>query len=73
MKLKITSLALLGIISYSSLGYELLPKITSPQLSISTTYPGASPSEVENTVTKKIEDAISSLENIKKIAFYILF
>ena len=36
-------------------------------ISITTVYPGASPSEVENTVTKKIEDAISSLENIKKI------
>ena len=35
-----TIIALLGIISYTGLGYELLPEITSPQLSISTTYPG---------------------------------
>src|SRR5690606_34073659 len=32
-----------------------------------TVYPGASPSAIENTVTKKVADAISSLENIKKI------
>src|SRR5690606_5778782 len=32
-----------------------------------TIYPGASPSEVENTVTKKIEDAVASMENIKKL------
>jgi HAE1 family hydrophobic/amphiphilic exporter-1 len=31
------------------------------------TYPGASPSEVENTVSKKIEEAVSSMENIKKL------
>lgn len=62
-----TIVALLGIISYSGLGYELLPKITSPQLSISTIYPGASPSEVENSVTTKIEEAVSALEGVKNI------
>jgi HAE1 family hydrophobic/amphiphilic exporter-1 len=62
-----TVLTLLGLLSYFSLSYELLPKFSNNVVSISTIYPGASPSEVENTVTKKIEDAISSLENIKKL------
>jgi hydrophobic/amphiphilic exporter-1 (mainly G- bacteria), HAE1 family len=62
-----TIITLLGVISYNSLGYELLPKITSPQLSISTTYPGASPSEVENSVTTNIEDAVSAIEGVKSI------
>ncbi|MET7030442.1 efflux RND transporter permease subunit [Sediminicola luteus] len=62
-----TIIALLGIISYTSLGYELLPKITSPQISISTVYPGASPSEVENSVTTNIEDAVSAIEGVKSI------
>ena len=62
-----TILTLGGLFSYSQLGYELIPKFETNVISISTIYPGASPSEVENTVTKKIEDAISSLENIKKI------
>ncbi|ESU21783.1 acriflavin resistance protein [Flavobacterium cauense R2A-7] len=53
--------------SYSLLGYELIPKFEQNVISIATIYPGASPSEVENTVTKKIEDAIASMENIKKI------
>src|SRR5690606_19931356 len=47
--------------------YELLPKFSPPVVSITTIYPGASPSEVENTVSKKIEDAVSSMENIKKL------
>jgi len=62
-----TILTVLGIISYSKLNYELLPKFSSPFLTISTVYPGASPQEVENSVSKKVEDAISSLENIKTI------
>jgi Cation/multidrug efflux pump len=62
-----TALTLLGILSYFSLNYELLPKFTPSVVSITTTYPGASPSEVENTVTKKIEDAVASMENIKKL------
>ncbi|MXV15344.1 efflux RND transporter permease subunit [Hufsiella ginkgonis] len=62
-----TALTLLGLLSYFSLGYELLPKFSPNVVSIATIYPGASPNEVENTVTKKIEDAVSSMENIKKI------
>ena len=56
-----------GLFSYKNLGYELIPKFEQNVITISTVYPGASPSEVENTVTKKVEDAIASLENIKKI------
>src|SRR5690606_22777549 len=62
-----TVLTLLGIVSYNSLNYELLPKFSPPVLTITTLYPGASPSEVENSVTKEIEDAVSSLENVKNI------
>ncbi|MFA8451529.1 MAG: efflux RND transporter permease subunit [Bacteroidales bacterium] len=61
-------LTTLGSFSYSKLGYELLPSIAPPVLTMVTVYPGASPKEVENSVTKKIEDAASSLENIKKIS-----
>lgn len=62
-----TVLTLLGVVSYQSLNYELLPKFSPPILTITTLYPGASPSEVENSVTKEIEDAISSLENVETI------
>ena len=60
-------LTFLGVISYFSLNYELFPKYSQPVLVIVTIYPGASPSEVENSVTKKVEDAISSLEDIDNI------
>lgn len=62
-----TVLTLGGLFSYTQLGYELIPKFEFNMITISTVYPGASPSEMENTVTKKIEDAVASMENIKKI------
>jgi HAE1 family hydrophobic/amphiphilic exporter-1 len=62
-----TILTLGGLLSYTTLNYELLPKFSPSVVSVTTIYPGASPSEVENTVSRKIEDAVSSMENIKKI------
>ena len=62
-----TVLGLLGVASYFSIGYELLPKMSKQVITISTSYPGAAPSEVENSVTKKIEDAVSSLEKLDNI------
>jgi len=62
-----TLLTLGGIVSYKSLGYELVPKFDVNVITVQTVYPGAAPSEVETSVTKVIEDAVSSLENVKKI------
>lgn len=62
-----TILTLGGLLSYSMMGYELIPKIERNMVTISTVYPGASPSEVETSVTRKIEDAVGSLENVKKV------
>lgn len=60
-------LGFLGILSYSKLNYELMPKFSIPVVSVTTIYPGASPAEVENSVTKVLEDALSNLENLDEI------
>src|SRR5699024_4490948 len=60
-------LTLGGIFAYSQLGYELVHDFDVNVITVQTVYTGAAPSEVENTVTKKIEDAVASLENVKKI------
>ncbi len=60
-------LTFLGLSSYQNLSYELLPKFSAPIVTVTAVYPGASPNEVENTVTKKLEDAVSSMENVDKI------
>ncbi len=60
-------LTILGVLSLTSLNIELLPKFSAPVLTVTTIFPGASPAEVENGLTKKIEDAVSTLENIRAI------
>lgn len=60
-------LIVLGLFSYSQMKYELLPRITPPWISILTVYPGASPKVVETTVTKVIEDTVSSLDKVKNV------
>ncbi len=60
-------LAVLGIFGFNQLKYELMPKMTAPIVTITTIYPGGSPNEVENSVTKIIEDAISGIERITSV------
>lgn len=62
-----TVLMLLGVFGYTQLNYELLPKITPPVITIVTAYPGASPSEVENSVTKVLEDAVAGLDQVDAV------
>ncbi|HVN48200.1 MAG TPA: efflux RND transporter permease subunit, partial [Bacteroidota bacterium] len=62
-----TVLAVLGIFSYFQLKYELLPKMSIPVVTITTVYPGASPYEVENNVSKVIEDAVSGIDKIDNV------
>jgi HAE1 family hydrophobic/amphiphilic exporter-1 len=62
------ALTLGGILSYTQLNLNLMPKFEVPMLYIQTIYPGAGAAEVETSVTQKIEDALSSLENLKKIS-----
>lgn len=56
-----------GLFSYTLLSYELLPEFSVPTITITTTYPGAAPSEVEAEVSKEIEDAVSGLDNLDDV------
>ena len=62
-----TILVFFGIFGYTSLNYELLPDIEPPVMSVSAIYPGAGPGEVETSVTKILEEELSSLENIDQL------
>ena len=50
-----------GLLSYKQLSYQLLPDFSPPILTVTTLYPGASPSIVESQVSEKLEDALSGL------------
>ncbi|WP_353718076.1 efflux RND transporter permease subunit [Dyadobacter sp. 676] len=56
-----------GLASYTQLSYVLLPEFSVPTITITTLYPGAAPTEVEAEVSKKIEDAVSGLDNIEDV------
>jgi HAE1 family hydrophobic/amphiphilic exporter-1 len=53
-----------GVISLTTLKQELFPSITAPQLTIVSTYTGASPTVVDHDVSTPIETAISSVDGI---------
>ena len=59
-----TVLAFLGAISYSSLRYEMMPNIDFPIFIVVTIYPGAAPSEVENSVSKVMEGTLSGVAGV---------
>jgi HAE1 family hydrophobic/amphiphilic exporter-1 len=62
-----TALAALGIFAYLQMGVDLLPKMDWPMVSVVTIYPGAGPKEVETSVSKPIEEALSSLNGLKHV------
>ncbi|MBR1419206.1 MAG: efflux RND transporter permease subunit [Synergistaceae bacterium] len=61
---------LLGISSYFTLGVMLYPNVELPFVIIRTVYTGAGPSEIEQLVTKPIEDAVADVDNLKSLESY---
>ncbi len=60
-------LVVLGVLGYRRLGTDLYPDVTFPFVTISTVYPGASPEDVEESVTRHVEDAVSSIPGIDTV------
>lgn len=56
-----------GIISYIKLPKERFPDIVIPTIYVQTIYPGSSPKDIENLVTKPIEKKIKSISGVKKL------
>jgi len=59
----------LGLFSYQRLQVDQFPDITFPVVVVQTEYPGASPESVESDVTRKIEEAVNTINGIDIIAF----
>ncbi|HUU38777.1 MAG TPA: efflux RND transporter permease subunit [Candidatus Desulfaltia sp.] len=57
-----------GFISYSKLKLNLLPKISYPTLTIKTEYPGTAPPEIENIISKPIEETCGVVDNVVRIS-----
>ena len=61
------AIALFGIVSLSRLKLNLLPDISHPTLTIRTELTGAAPVEVENLLTKPIEEAVGVIRNVRLV------
>ncbi|MBM3768010.1 MAG: efflux RND transporter permease subunit [Acidobacteria bacterium] len=63
----IMSMVVVGAVSYGRLGIDRFPDVDLPIVSIRTVLPGASPEEIESTVTRFIEDSVATVEGIDNI------
>ncbi|MDY4148624.1 MAG: efflux RND transporter permease subunit, partial [Paludibacteraceae bacterium] len=57
----------IGVFSYLQLPIDQFPEMDPPYVTVMTTYPGASASEVESNVTKVMENSLNSVDHLKEI------
>ncbi len=62
------AIAVFGGVSFGRLALNLLPEISYPTLTIRTNYEGAAPAEVENLITKTVENAVSVVNNVVRVS-----
>ncbi|MFC1728822.1 efflux RND transporter permease subunit [candidate division KSB1 bacterium] len=67
MTMVVMSFIVLGIFSFLELGVELFPQIEFPFVTVRTIYAGAGPVEIENLITKPIEEEVSAINGVKTI------
>lgn len=58
---------LFGFVSLSRLNINLLPELSYPTLTVRTDFEGAAPAEVENLITKPIEEALGVVKNVQQV------
>jgi HAE1 family hydrophobic/amphiphilic exporter-1 len=63
----ILSLVVVGVLSYSRLGVDLMPDVSLPYVAVVIANPGVGPEEMETQVSKPIEDVLSTINGIDKI------
>ena len=59
--------AIMGIVSYLTIPKESFPNITVPNIFVVTLYPGVSPEDMESLVTRKLEDELGNISEIKEM------
>jgi HAE1 family hydrophobic/amphiphilic exporter-1 len=61
------ALMIFGIYSLINLPLDLYPEIELPYITVFTSYPGASASDIETNITRPVEDALNTISNLKEI------
>lgn len=62
------ALVLFGAISFRELSIDLLPDISYPTITVRTEYPGNAPLEIENLITKPVEEAVGVVGNVVQVS-----
>lgn len=60
-------LVVLGTVAFTKLGLDFFPDIEFPTISVVTAYRGAAPEDIENTITRPLEQIINSVSRVKKV------
>ncbi len=60
----------LGVLSFQNMSTDFLPEMELPYALVMTTYPGASPEEVEKAVTQPVEEAMARINNMNQVTSY---
>lgn len=63
-------ITLFGISSYITLPKELFPDLVIPTIVVNTVYPGSSPTDIENLITRPIEKRLKGITGVEKINSY---
>jgi HAE1 family hydrophobic/amphiphilic exporter-1 len=58
---------ILGIVSFHRLSIDLMPEITYPTISVVTTYGNVGPQEIEESITRPIEEALAAVQGVEEI------
>jgi HAE1 family hydrophobic/amphiphilic exporter-1 len=62
------AIILFGAVSFFRLKINLLPELTYPTLTVRTEYPGAAPAEIENLISKPVEEVLGVVKNVNRIS-----
>src|SRR5678810_899937 len=60
-------ITLLGLISLTRLPVDLMPEFEQPTLNVRTSYPGVGPLEIEELITRPLEQAVSAVPGIVRV------
>ncbi len=68
----LTVFIIFGGLAFRTLNLNHMPEVEIPYVTVTTVYPGAGPKETETLITKKVEDAVATISQIKRIESYNL-
>ncbi len=60
-------LVVLGFLAYTRLGLDFFPELEFPTVSVITNYQGVSPEDIENTITRPLEQVVNAVSGVKNV------